>query len=79
MTAQSSASIGTATLLLGHDNVHRISKTVGGGRYKLDGVKEIESLKGLGSSVAREEYAKVKAMFLDEKAQPFVPLREVTP
>jgi uncharacterized protein len=75
MNAQSSASIGTAMLLLGHDNVHRISKTVGGGRYKLDGIKEIESLKGLGSSVARVEYPQVKAMFLAEKAQPFVPLR----
>jgi patatin-like phospholipase/acyl hydrolase len=79
MYAQSSASIGTATHLLGPNNVHRISKIVGGGRYKLDGVKEIESLRGLGSSVAREEYPKVKAMFLAEKAQPFVPLREVTP
>lgn len=75
MNAQSSASIGTATLLLGHGNVHRISKTVGGERYKLDGFKEIESLRGLGSSVAREEYPKVKQMFLAEKAQPFVPLR----
>jgi patatin-like phospholipase/acyl hydrolase len=79
MNAQSSASIGTATLLLGHDNVHRISKSVGGGRYTLDGIKEIESLKGLGSSVAREEYPKVKAMFLAEKALPFVPLQEVAP
>jgi patatin-like phospholipase/acyl hydrolase len=79
MNAQSSASIGTAKLLLGHNNVHRISKNVAGGRYKLDGVKEIESLKGLASSVAREEYSKVKAMFLVEKAQRFAPLREVAP
>lgn len=77
MNAQSSASIGTATLLLGHDNVHRISRTVGANRYTLDGIKEIESLKGLGSSVAREEFPKVKAMFLADKAQPFVPVREV--
>jgi len=78
MNAQSSASIGTATLLLGHSKVHRISKTVGGGRYKLDGINGIESLKGLGSSVAREEYPKVKQMFLGEKVQPFKPLRGVS-
>lgn len=79
MNAQSSASIGTATLLLGHDNVHRISKTVGGSRYELDGVMEIESLKGLGLSVAREEYPKVKQMFLAKKVQSFVPIHAVTP
>lgn len=76
MSAQSSASIGTATLLLGHDNVHRISKTVGGDRYKLDGFKEIGSLRGLGSTVAREEFPKVKQMFLMAKARPFVPLHQ---
>jgi hypothetical protein len=77
MNAQSSASIGTAIHLLGRENVHCIPKIVGSGRYKLDGVKEIESLKGLGSSVAREEYPKVKSIFLARKARPFVPVREV--
>lgn len=78
MNAQSSASIGTATLLLGHDNVHRITRSVSPKRYKLDGTKQIESLKGLGSSVAREELPKVKEMFLFSKATPFKPLREVS-
>jgi hypothetical protein len=79
MHAQSSASLGTAQLLLGHANVHRVSKTVGGGRYTLDGVEEIESLKGLGSSEARIQIPKVKAMFLTGKREPFVPLRSAQP
>lgn len=74
MGAQSSAAVGTATLLLGKGNVHRISKTVGGRRYRLDSADAIRSLKGLGRAVAREEYPKVKAMFLSERADPFVPV-----
>lgn len=73
MNAQSSGSVGTATLLLGHENVHRISHSVTGNRYKLDGIEGIESLKGLGASVARHEYPNVKATFLTEKALRFIP------
>lgn len=79
MSGQSSASLGTAQLLLGHDNVHRVSPSVERGRYKLDGTDGIASLKGLGSSEARKEYPKVKAMFLSEKRQHFLPLHEVKP
>jgi patatin-like phospholipase/acyl hydrolase len=75
MNAQSSASVGTAQLLLGHENVHRVAKTVAAKKYTLDGVKEIESLKGLGYTVARDEYPKVKAMFLTNKAHTFAPIR----
>ena len=74
MNAQSSASTGTANLLLGHDNVYRISRAVAGKRFKLDDAAEIEALKGLGAEVARAEYPKVSSMFLRNKAQPFVPL-----
>jgi hypothetical protein len=77
MNAQSSGSVGAAMLLLGHDNVYRISRTVGRKRYTLDGVRGIESLKGLGASVARVEYPKVKSMFLTSKAESFKPLREL--
>lgn len=77
MAGQSSSSVGTAQHLLGHINVHRVSPTVGGGRYKLDGVDGIESLRGLGSEVARTEYPKVSAMFLASKRDAFVPFKEV--
>lgn len=77
MGAQSSASIGTAQLLLGHANVHRVSPSVGRGRYKLDGTDGIASLKGLGASEARKEYSNVKSMFLTGKRTAFRPHREV--
>lgn len=77
MAGQSSSSLGTAQLLLGRRNVHRISPSVGGGRYKLDGVDAISSLKGLGASEARKEYPKVQSMFLTGPRQPFVPARTV--
>lgn len=77
MSGQSSSSLGTAQLLLGHDNVHRISPHVGGGRYKLDGANAISSLKGLGASEARKENPKVQSMFFTDQRQPFVPLKEV--
>lgn len=77
MSGQSSSSIGTAQLLLGHDNVHRISPHVGGGRYKLDGVTAISSLRGLGASEARKEFPKLQSMFFTGERRPFIPTKEV--
>ena len=77
MAGQSSSSLGTAQLLLGHDNVHRVSPHVGGGRYKLDRANAIKSLKGLGASEARKEFPKVQSMFLSDEGRPFVPMKEV--
>lgn len=72
MAGQSSSSLGTAQLLLGHENVHRVSPSVGASMYKLDGIKGIKSLRGLGASQARTEYPKVREMFLTGKAEKFV-------
>ncbi len=77
MAGQSSSSVGTAQHLLGHESVHRISPTVSAKRYKLDGVDGIESLRGLGAEVARAEYPKVSAMFLQGKREAFQPFKEV--
>jgi len=77
MAGQSSSSLGTAQLLLGHENVHRVSPTVSGGQYKLDGIEGISSLKGLGASEARKEYPKVQAMFLNGTRPEFKPFHEV--
>ncbi len=73
MAGQSSSATGTAQLLLGHDNVHRVSPNVSASRYKLDGVAEIKSLRGLGASEARKEFPRVSAMFFASKAEQFVP------
>jgi uncharacterized protein len=72
IAAQSSASIGTAQLLLGHDNVQRYSTTVSESRFKLDAVKDIESLRGLGGSEARRAIPALKP-WLTTRAAPFEP------
>ncbi|MFC8936002.1 CBASS cGAMP-activated phospholipase [Rhodococcus sp. NPDC057135] len=77
MSGQSSSSNGTAQLLLGHDNVHRISPIVDDKRFSLDGVKNIESLRGLGSSEARKAYPLLEQTFFIDKSEPFVPLKSL--
>lgn len=72
MAGQSSASLGTAQLLAGHANVIRISPAVPNKRFKLDSVKDIESLKGLGASEARRAMPDMRKL-LTHKATPFVP------
>lgn len=79
MAGQSSGSIGTAQLLLGRDNVSRFSPTVTPGRYKLDGIDGIESLRGLGASEARIAFPQVQSMFLGGERSPFTPYHGVKP
>ncbi len=70
---QSSGSLGTAYVLLGHDNVTRISPVVSRGRFKLDGIKDIHMLEGLGSRDARTELNHLQCLFFDQPAEQFVP------
>jgi patatin-like phospholipase/acyl hydrolase len=79
MAGQSSSSLGTAQLLLGHENVVRVSPTVGRGRFKLDGAEGIPALRGLGSDRSRIESPKLKPVFFDKPAAAFKPLRTLTP
>lgn len=77
MTAQSSASLGTAYLLAGHDNVFRISPTVPPGRFGLDVVNEIPSLRGLGDTEARGALPQLRRQFFDHgPADAFTPYRQ---
>jgi patatin-like phospholipase/acyl hydrolase len=73
MSAQSSASIGTAQILAGRDNVTRISPAVANGKFGLDIITEIESLKGLGESEARKALPEIQSFFVD-KAEIFSPI-----
>lgn len=73
MHVQSHASLGTALLLAGHDNVVRIDKDVSKGKFDLDKTKEIDSLKGLGASEARYALPKLRKVFLGDHAEQFVP------
>ena len=73
MHAQSHASLGTAKLLAGHENVIRVDPSVARGKFGLDKASEIPSLKGLGESQARELLPKLREIFLGNHAEQFVP------
>ena len=73
MEAQSQASLGTAQLLAGHDNVLRINPGVSKGKFDLDKVDGIESLKGLGHSEARHALPNLRATFFTDPVEKFVP------
>ena len=71
MHAQSHGSLGTAKLLAGHDNIIRIAPSVSHGKFSLDRTKEINSLKGLGDSEARNAMPKLREVFFTNPAEPF--------
>ena len=75
MHAQSHSSLGTAQLLAGHDNIIRIDGGVSQGKFSLDSVKEIDSLKGLGDFQARQALPELRRIFLGDHAERFVPFR----
>lgn len=77
MVAQSSASLGTAAVLLGHENVVRISPVVPPGRFRLDGVSEIPALKGLGVAEARKALPTLRSTFFHKPAEAFSPYHEL--
>ncbi len=76
MAGQSSAALGTAKLLAGHENVVRICPPAAPGRFKLDVLREIESLRGLGDSEARKALPRLREMFFSAAAEPFEPHRK---
>jgi hypothetical protein len=71
--AQSSASLGTALHLAGHDHVVRIDPSAPAGRYKLDSTEHLLSLAGLGRTEARKALPTLRDRFFGVKAEPFVP------
>ncbi len=74
--AQSYASLGTATLIAGHDNIIRIAPSVSHGRFSLDNAKEIRSLKGLGHFEARDALTQLRETFLGNPVEPFNPFNQ---
>lgn len=72
MKTQSFASHGTAQLLVGHGHVVRIDPVMPNGRFGLDVIKEIGSLKGLGDSEARKALPAVRKFF-EEEVEEFTP------
>lgn len=77
LASQSSLSKGTAELLVGKENIKRIDSVVASGRFSLDGIKEIPSLKGLGDSEARKALPEIRKTFLGAKAEEFKPYHQL--
>ncbi len=77
MAGQSSASIGTAMLLLGHDRVVRVSPVVDERQYQLDGIAGIPELRALGADQARTQLPLLRKQFFSNRAEPFVPIRKL--
>ena len=75
MSGQSSASLGTAQLLIGHEKVIRVTPHVAPGKFALDSSTELANLKGLGASEARKFIPNLCTMFFNEPAEPFIPFR----
>jgi hypothetical protein len=75
LAGQSSASLGIAELLAGKENIFRVNPVVPGGRFALDTVHEIASLKGLGKSEARKWFSKLKPIFFTQPADAFTPCK----
>jgi len=73
MSGQSSASLGIAKLLIGSENIIRINPIVPKKRFCLDGLKEMDSLKGLGDSEARSAIPKLREIFFKAPAENFDP------
>jgi len=73
MAGQSSASMGIARVLAGHENVMRIDPMVAGGRFRMDDAFELASLRGLGASEGRKATGLLRKMFFSEPAEPFRP------
>jgi len=66
MTAQSSAAIMMTELLIGANNVYRFNPVVPAGRFGLDKISEIPSLKGLGDSEARKAMSSLVSVFFSQ-------------
>ena len=72
-SGQSFGSMGTAYVLLGHENVRRVDPTVEQGRFSLDDSRLVAQLEGLGREYAREQLPEFRTMFDHGPAEAFTP------
>jgi hypothetical protein len=73
MQGQSCAAVGTAKILVGPSNFHRISPDVPRGYYSLDGVDRISDLVGIGAACARDALPMLRREFITSPREPFIP------
>lgn len=78
LLGQSRSAMGTAKLLMGAESADerllRYQHQTAYGEIGLDAVETIPMLKGIGAAMAREALPKVKATFLSEEREPFIPV-----
>jgi hypothetical protein len=78
MIGQSRAAIGTAKLLTGHmsgkHRVYRYQEVVPKGTYALDSARQVQELRGLGTSLARQALQEILPVFFESHREPFVPV-----
>lgn len=70
---QSFASLGTASLLIGHEHVTRINPTVAPGRFRLDDTKGVEHLRGFGYEEARYAIPHLREKFFSGPVELYKP------
>jgi patatin-like phospholipase/acyl hydrolase len=78
MDGQSKSALGIAKHLTrdgyGRHAVYRIDHTVASSKYTMDDARVIRELKGLGETLARQQYPILESVFFRTPAEPFVPL-----
>jgi uncharacterized protein len=78
MDGQSKSALGIAKHLTGDGygrrGIYRIDYTVAASKYTMDDARVIRELRGLGETLARQQYPILEPVFFKEPAEPFVPL-----
>ena len=73
MQGQSFGSWGTAKILAGPGNVHRVNPVVPKGLFSLDDASKVDRLAGMGAGCARDKLPMLRREFLVERRKEFVP------
>jgi patatin-like phospholipase/acyl hydrolase len=80
MRGQTRSAIGTAKLLTKHSNVnprlYRYNEVVPSGMFALDSTRQIASLKGVGTSMARRAMPDISSVFFENMCENFIPYHE---
>ena len=70
---QSHASMGTASLLIGHNNIIRVDPIVPRDRHGMDSTRHLDELQARADKEARDTLPRLREMGFDQPAEPFEP------
>ena len=81
MDGQSKSALGIAKHLTrdgyGRHAIYRIDHTVAASMYTMDDARVVRDLRGLGETLARQQYPLLEEVFFRTPAEPFSPLYTV--